>query len=331
MEGSDLSQALAIFDDELQHPRSFRSAGSVFVCTECAHEVFGEEDGYIYCAACGVTKSKTLLNYEIEFSQNLAGRRGQDRCGQMVNPLLPRSGMSTVIVSGHDERVKRLQMWGSSNHKDQAKIRMLSMIYAKSSRANLNTAILGEIEILAAGVCDRMVDVDTIYRGKHRQGLVAACFFFAFKKTGNARSCNEVADLLDVDVSTVVRGVKLYSDLFQHKRIVFNDNSISPLEYLPRYCNRLHIPVELEGLIARTCGEEATMNVLKTHTAEAKIAACIWFAIKSTKLEKRISRQEISNVCNVSELTVAKCCKELEKVMELCEMISEHADGSLST
>ena len=328
MDDSEISHTLKKFDANM-HSTSIRNVGSVsFVCEECGHDIFGEEDGYIFCAACGITKSKTLPNYEIEFSQNHAGRRTQDRCGQMVNPLLPHSGMSTVIVSGKDDRVKRLQMWGSSNHKDQAKIRMLSVIFAKSSRANLNQATMREVEILAVELCDRMVDIETVYRGKHRQGLIAACFFFGFKKKGNARSCNEIADLLDMDVALVNRGVKLYSDLFQHKRLVFDDLNISPLIYLPRFCNRLHIPSELEALIAKTCGEADSKNLLDNHAIEAKIAASIWFTIRAAKMEERISRHDISAVCNVSEATVAKCCTELEKILQLSEMRSQSMIGT---
>lgn len=316
---SGIEDVLSKFEKEESRSAAVRSKGNVFMCEDCGHQVFGEEDGYVFCAACGVTESKTLLNYEIEFSQTYGGRRIHDRCGQMVNPLLPHSGMSTVIVSGGDERIKRLQMWGSSNQKDQAKMRMLSMIYAKSSKANLNTATMREVEILAVEVCDRMVDVETVYRGKHRLGLIAACFFFAFKKTGSTRSCNELADLLDVNVAIVIRGVKLYSDLFQHKRLVFDDQSINPLEYLPRFCNRLHIPLKLEELIGRTCGGVQSMNVLKNHAVEAKIAACIWFTLRAAEMDGRISRREISIVCNVSEMTIAKCCQELEGVLALTD------------
>lgn len=316
---SEIEDVLSKFEKEESQSASARCKGIVFLCKECGHQVFGEEDGYVFCAACGVTESKTLLNYEIEFSQTYGGRRIHDRCGQMVNPLLPHSGMSTVIVSGGDERIKRLQMWGSSNQKDQAKIRMLSMIYAKSSKANLNTATTREVETLAVEVCDRMVDIETVYRGKHRLGLIAACFFFAFKKTGSARSCNELADLLDVDVAIVIRGVGLYSDLFQHKQSVFDDQSINPLEFLPRFCNRLHIPSELEELIGQTCISAQSMNVLNNHAVEAKIAACIWFTLRAVDMDGRVSRREISMVCNVSEMTITKCCQELERVLELTD------------
>ena len=318
MEDSEITHALSRFE---AGPESLpiRCAGNVFICEECGHRVFGEEEGYVFCAACGVTESKTLLSYEMEFSQKLAGRRTHDRCGQLVNPLLPHSGMSTIIVSGSDERVKKLQIWGSSNHKDQAKLRMLSVIYAKSSKANLNIATMREVEALAVEVCDRMVNVETVYRGKHRLGLIAACFFFAFKKKNITRSCNEVGDLLDVDVALVIRGVKLYSDLFQHKRLVFDDQSISPLEYLPRFCNRLHIPTELESLIGWACTEAGSINVLKNHAVEAKLAGCIWFIMKAVDMADRITRREISIVCNVSEMTINKCFKELEETLELAD------------
>ena len=321
MEDTEILQALSRFEEKSHNLAAVRCAGNVFVCEECDHNVFGEEDGYVFCAACGVTKSKTLLNYEIEFSQSFAGRRTHDRCGQVVNPLLPHSGMSTLIVGGSDERIKRLQMWGSSNHKDQAKLRMLTVIYAKSTKANLNTATMREVEILAVEVCDRMVDISTTYRGTHRQGLIAACFFFAFKKNGIARSCNEIADMLDADVAVVIRGVKLYSDLFQHKPLIFDDQGINPLDYLPRFCNRLHIPPELEELIGRTCVKAQSMKIFENHAVEAKIAACIWFTMRAVEMEERISRREISVISNVSEMTITKCCKELEKCLELTTSI----------
>ena len=306
----EITQVLKMFDEQ-NETKILQNVENVFVCEECNHKIFGEEDGYIFCAACGVTRSNNILNHDIEFTQSSCGRRMHDRCGQSINPLLPHAGLSTIIIGG-DERIKQLQIWGSSNHKDQAKLRMLSVIYAKSAKANLNLAIMREVEALAVEVCDRMTDLDFIYRGKLRLGLIAACFFFAFKKTGNARNCDELADLLEVEVAVVIRGVKLYSDLFQHKQLIFDDQRVDSLEFLPRFCNRLHIPKELEEMIGRVCKEASSKNLLMKHAIGARIATCIFFVIKAANMEHIIARQEISTVCNVSEVTIVKCLKELQ-------------------
>lgn len=312
----EIAEIIKIFEREDERTVS-QNTGLRFVCDDCGHGIFGEEDGYVFCAACGTTKSKSTLNCMIEFGQNNDGTRTHDRCGHAVNPLIPNAGMSTKIVSGRDDRIKQLQIWGSSNHKDQSKLRMLSVVYAKCTKSNVSMAIMREIETLAVEVCDRMIDLESVYRGKLRQGLIAACFFFAFKKTGNARSCSEIATLLDSDIIVVIRGLKLYSDLFQHKKLVYKDQTADLLEYLPRFCNRLHIPNELEQLMGNLCDSIGTKELLRNHTVEAKIAACIYFVINGINLEAKVSRQEISAVCNVSEMTIAKCLKELQTNMTL--------------
>ncbi|KAA6422283.1 MAG: hypothetical protein FRX49_07753 [Trebouxia sp. A1-2] len=57
--------------------------------------------------------------------------------------------------------------------------------------------------VLDTKVCDHMLASKSVLRGSKRQGIVAACVYFAFKKVDCVRSVGEVASLLDMSSATV--------------------------------------------------------------------------------------------------------------------------------
>ncbi|DBA85451.1 TPA: hypothetical protein ACH3X2_006124 [Trebouxia sp. C0005] len=172
------------------------------MCGNCGYEGLDKTDGYFFCVECGHTKGAVLdTSGEWHNFSSLQGDQG--RCGTLTNPLLPQTALTTMIVGGSNSFMKKLHRWSSSNHRESTKYQIFAAIQQVASRNGVCNAVIHQAHQYIAEVCDHMLASKSVLRGSKRQGIVAACVYFAFKKVDCVRSVGEVASLLDMSSATV--------------------------------------------------------------------------------------------------------------------------------
>ncbi len=285
---------------------------SIDMCGNCGYEGLDKTDGYFFCVECGHTKG-TVLDTSGEW-RSFPSMQGTDqgRCGTLNNPLLPKTALTTMIVGGGNSFMKKLHRWSSSNHRESTKYQIFAAIQQAASRNGVCNAVIHQAHKYIAEVCDRMLASESVLRGSKRSGIVAACLYFAFKKVDCVRSVGEVADVLDMDTATVSLGIKYFGDMLVDNIIVAGDEQISAAMLIPRYCVRLGMPEPVQTAVGKVLKKADKTNVLKNHIPEAQCAACLWYVSKLCKLGRAFSKKRIGEICHVSDVTVAKCCKKLE-------------------
>ena len=286
---------------------------SVYMCGNCGYEGLDKTDGYFFCVECGHTKG-TILDTSGEWRTfpNVQGGGDQGRCGTMTNPLLPQTALTTMIVGGSNSFMKKLHRWSSSNHRESTKYQIFAAIQQAASRNGVCNAVIHAAHKYIAEVCDLMLANGSVLRGSKRQGIVAACLYFAFKKVDCVRSVGEVATLLDMSTATVSLGIKYFGDMLVDNTIVVSDEQISAAMLVPRYCVRLGMPEPVQEAVSKVLKKAEKTDVLKNHIPEAQCAAYLWYVSKLCKLGRAFSKKKIGEICHVSDVTVAKCCKKLE-------------------
>ena len=82
---------------------------------------------------------------------------------------------------------------------------------------------------------------------------------------------------------------------------------ITPSDLIDRYCNKLNI--EDVNSIKNLCKIIDKHKLVSENTPPSISAGCIYYYVVNNKLN--ISKREIHNVCEISEVTINKCYKKI--------------------
>ena len=117
----------------------------------------------------------------------------------------------------------------------------------------------------------------------------------------------------------MTKGMKKYTEIMRlnkknHTRIT-NIKSISIDDFIDRFSHKLHLSdndIENIKLIVDKC---KTLKIDKDNTPPAMASGCIYLFIKINSLN--INKKDISNITQISEVTINKCYKKYMKILIL--------------
>ena len=81
--------------------------------------------------------------------------------------------------------------------------------------------------------------------------------------------------------------------------------------FIQRFCNRLKLDKEVSEHIMNICNIAVENNIISENTPPSIAAGCIFYYSKEYKLN--LTKKQISDVCKISEVTINKCTKKIEK------------------
>ena len=157
-----------------------------------------------------------------------------------------------------------------------------------------------------------------ISRGSNRKGLIAACVYNACKKQKVPRSCKEIAEIFNIELKEITKGCKKFNELWRlynknnnlNKNITFQRSS-NPLDYIDRFCSKLNIPMDLKYIaeIVSIKAMTSIYNIVNDNTAPSISAGSIYLVC--ILFNYNITKQNISDISKISEVTISKCYKKL--------------------
>ena len=88
----------------------------------------------------------------------------------------------------------------------------------------------------------------------------------------------------------------------------------TPEDFIQRFCSKLNINNELTKLCQFISMKIEKNNVMPENTPHSIAAGVVYFISQICKLN--ISKKDVKNVSEISEVTINKCFKKLEKIQE---------------
>ena len=88
----------------------------------------------------------------------------------------------------------------------------------------------------------------------------------------------------------------------------------TPLSFIERYCSRLNINTELTTLARFIASKIDKSGLINDNTPHSIAAGIVYFISQECHLP--ISKTNIKQICNVSEVTINKCYKKMEIVKD---------------
>ena len=276
-------------------------------CPECGGLIQDfYERGETVCKSCG------LIVFERSLDISHSGIRAytkqekdkKERTGCPISILMPDIGLSTIIDRSKIKNpdLRRAAKWNT--HMTWEKRNMLIAITElKRIGSNLN---FPERVKKAAIRLYKEVFKRKLLRGRSINGMVAACSYFICKDEKVPITLQEILDEASINANIVKKCYKILV-----RELNLKSSHIDPISLIPRYCADLDLGIEIE---------KETIKVLRNYISKSSICGkdpkglCAGSIYLVAKLKNRkVSQKEISQIINVTEVTLRSRYKELLK------------------
>lgn len=306
-------------DDELNNNlenKNLKTQHSNNICTKCNINSIIQDNtnGFMLCKNCGIIKDIIIDNSaEWRYYGNSDNKYlDPSRCGGPINPLLPKSSLGTFIGGSSYGSLQRLHSWNSMPSYERSLWHVFENINRKTQNTDLINKIKEECKYYYKTISEKDKYINGILtRGSVRQGVIAACLFVACKNNNTARLASEIAEMFDITTTDVTKGLKKFCDIEKRKNIELNVNITKTDDFIQRYCNKLNISKTKQKIGFVLAKRVKKIGILNENTPPSIAASIIY--LLSTTYHLNISKDKICNEINISNVTITKAVKRLNK------------------
>jgi transcription initiation factor TFIIB len=294
-------------------------------CAECGAEDDWTQDdkrGEEWCNACGFIREAYQIDYGKDWRVFSDGEGSdQERTGMPSTNLLHDKGLTTdmgwqnkdyaggAITGDSAKRMNRLRRQHARTRVRNSTERNLVLALGELDRLAGRMGLPHSVREEAAYIYRKAVEAKLV-RGRSIEGMVAACIFTACRRSGNARTLDEVGAYSKTGRKEIGRTYRALC-----KALKIHVPPTLPTEYVPRFCTDLHLPVAVQSramtLLEGTQSHEAMAGRGPTGIA----AASIYLA--GILENNRRTQREVADVAGVTEVTIRNRFKEMCRVLGL--------------
>ena len=321
-----------IFDEELGKELGktvdplecmYRASGNREKCDQCESSLAFSDEGFLTC-----TNNKCAIIYKDIVDQSAEWRfYGADdnqnsdptRCGMPINPLLQESSFGCKVIcagktSYEMRKIRRYTEWQSMPYKEKSQYDDFQRITSMSLVAGIPKMIIDD----AVRYHKKVSEYELTFRGDNRDGILAASIYIACKIHNYPRTAKEIATIFHLDVTAATKGCKnavliindIEKDLHNTEKTAYC--KIKPEAFIERYCSKLNINAELTKLCQFIAIKIEKNGMIPENTPQSIAAGVVYFIIQLCKLN--VSKKDVKNISEISEVTINKCYKKIEKL-----------------
>ena len=307
-EKQDCSLSSSFKNDALKD----KDGNLIEICYNCKKSDFLLMDGeMIVCTYCGV-ENDSIIDYNAEWryygSDDNKRSSDPNRCGIPMNPIIPDTSLSTVILGKGFEIYRKINSWNGLSYKQRSLIAILNKIATKANIDNVPQSIID-----ATMNMYKIISQDYIKRGASRESLIAACFFNALRDQGMIRSTEEVAKLFDIKSKKLSKGCNEFTELMfsKNKDYVKNMKPIESKDLIERFCALLDIDEDYCKVAIRAAILIDKLGICQENNPKSIAVGCIYLISHNYNLG--FSKKDISEQCKTSEVTVTNTYSQMAK------------------
>ena len=309
-----------LYDEEFIKPKKEVEEEIIDNCKKCTSVLKIGDNGFYCCSnkACGIMyKNKVDMGAEWRFYGAEDSKTSDpSRCGMPINPLLQESSFGCKITCNSNssyemKKIRRYTEWLSMPYKEKSKYEAFQIITTHANQAGIP-----KIFIESAIRYYNIISNNKTYRGLNRDGLLAASVYIAFSANNNARTAKEIASIFNLDTSSATKGCKnalnILNDIEEHTVDKTELETTTPDSFIHRYCSKLGMNnnlTELCYIIAIIVWKKGLISENTPHSISTGI---IYYVCQKCHLN--ISKLDIHNYSQISEVTINKCYKKLESI-----------------
>lgn len=292
-------------------------------CVQCESVLMIMEDGFPTCTnpICGIMY-KDVLDYSPEwrfYGADDKNAKDPTRCGNPVNPLLAESSLGCKILcvpnsSYEMKRIRKWTEWQAMPHREKSLYDEFQFITIMAQNAGI-----AKIFIDDAMAIHKDISEQKMFRGLNRDGIKAASIYISCRLNGCPRTAHEIAEIFRLDKTSATTGCSMAVNILYNIKRSTNESHVvlcntTPSSFIDRYCSRLNMNHELTMLSKFVSKKVENANLINDNTPHSIAAGVIYFIAQIANLA--ISKTDIKQICDVSEVTINKCYKKLDNMKE---------------
>jgi transcription initiation factor TFIIB len=292
------------------------------VCPECGGRLERDEErGEVVCADCGLVVEEDEIDRGPEWRAFDASERSEkSRVGAPMTKMMHDEGLSTNI--GWQDRDASGRLLSSRQRKKMQRLRTWNERFRTrdSQERNLKQA-LGEIDRMAsslglsrstretASVIYRQALDEELLPGRSIEGVATASLYAAARQANTPRSLDEVTMVSRVERDEIARTYR-----YIVRELGLEVEPADPEQYVPRFVSELGCTEAVERE-ARRLLESAKRAERTSGKSPVGLAAAAVYAA-SILVNERVTQGQVSEVANVSEVTIRNRYHELLEIRE---------------
>jgi transcription initiation factor TFIIB len=287
----------------------------------CSEPKLVTENEKIICKACGTINDHIYdCNAEWRFYGNDDSKSSDPtRCGMPTNELLPQSSYGSTISYKYGEsyemkRIRNYHSWHAMPYKERSLYNVFDSLTSTSKLNGITPCIIQEAKILYKKISEHKIS-----RGSNRKGIIASCIYKACKIKNVPRSHKEIASIFKIDITHMTRGCKRFDEIINEQnseedKIISNMTGSQSIDFINRFCSKLNIGQDIIAICIHVCNKAEEFSLVSENTPPSIAAGSIFLVCSLLGIE--IIKRKISDICNISEVTISKCYKKLLKYHE---------------
>lgn len=285
------------------------------LCLGCNSEMQVMDDGLPTCVSCSIVNN-VVLDYSPEWNSfGKDDKSGNDttRCGNPLNPLLKESSSACKVMrvgrSSYEMRkIDKSIEWMSMPHREKTLWDEFQYITNIGRMAGITQKIIDD-----ALIKHKEISEQQMFRGVNRDGIKAASIYIAYRQNGYPRTAAEIAQIFHLDKKNATKGcalaVSILNNIERNSETQTEFCKITPCLIIERYCSYFQMAEE-QVMLAKFMTQKIEKDGLIRDNTPQAIACGVVFYI-SMLCGLGISKKDIINRCQISDVTVAKCYKKM--------------------
>jgi transcription initiation factor TFIIB len=318
MEEDDLWNLLDELKISNEPPAIFhRECGEEDGCDKCDRcgslRMFADEGQHV-CLDCNSIQSRVIdTGAEWRYYGADDSRDGDPtRCGMPTNDLLPKSSLGSVIGGRRGDnrdirRIRMYQMWNSMPYWERTLYAVFEKLANNTANHGVPLKVIDDAKVLYKRASERKIS-----RGDNKDGLIASCIYYACLMNKLPRSPKEVARMFHIDPNILTKGNARFQTLLQ-----MNVESSTPADYIARFGSKLKMDyndIQACKVLAKVLDD---LEIVSENAPTSVAAGALFYYC--CKHEIDFSKKQIADVCEVSEVTITKCYKRLQKFQDIID------------
>ena len=287
------------------------------VCPECGGNVLTDaEHGETVCQDCGLVVEEDEIDHGPEWRAfDSAEKDRKSRVGAPTTNMMHDKGLSTNIgwqnkdaygrslSSEQRQKMQRLRTWNERFRTRDSKERNLKQALGEIDRMASALGLPQSVRETASVIYRRALSEDLL-PGRSIEGVATSALYASARMASNPRSLDEMAVVSRVDKMELTRTYR-----YIVRELGLEVKPADPEHYLPRFISELDLSDESERQ-ARDLIENAREAGLLSGKSPVGLAAAAVYAAALLTNEK-VTQSEVSEVANISEVTIRNRYKEL--------------------
>jgi len=287
------------------------------VCPECGGNVATDtEHGETVCKDCGLVIEEDSIDRGPEWRAfDSAERDRKSRVGAPTTNMMHDKGLSTNIgwqnkdaygrslSSEQRQKMQRLRTWNERFRTRDSKERNLKQALGEIDRMASALGLPQNVRETASVIYRRALG-DDLLPGRSIEGVATAALYASARMAGSPRSLDEMSVVSRVDKMELTRTYR-----YIVRELSLEVQPADPEQYLPRFVSDLDLTDETERQ-ARELIERARRAGLLSGKSPVGLAAAAVYAAALLTNDK-VTQSEVSDVANISEVTIRNRYKEL--------------------